>query len=435
MTVVGLTGTLLLFVSACGGSAGKGGTTPAKDSSGRSVVTSAGVKVSAKAHALWLKGLKAFDAGEKKGWSASACKQVKGYFEDAVDAQDGRFAEAIYMQGAVESRCGDTGDAVKHYREALQVNPKLCDARAAIGLDHLLASRLGPAQQEFQRALRDDPQCTEAYVNLAVVQARRSGGKSPEAVKNLRRALAIESDYLPAFNQMALFYLREGRRSKSDERLDLAEIVCKQATLLDANYAPIYNTWGLVKMERENIIEALRLFEKAIRLDRKMFEGHMNFGEVTLSFRGYQDAKRSFDAALRLQPKNYEAHIGLGAALRGLKQVAAAEKQYKQAMKLNGKRPEAYYNLGLLYQDYMSGSVSDLKAAKNYYNQFLRRASTKGRYKAAVDDVRRSCAAAKTKRGRKRRLKRTRKCRPGRLQNINTALQALQAAAAMQRGK
>ena len=56
-----------------------------------------------------------------------------------------------------------------------------------------------------------------------------------------------------------------GRAKDNRKMLDLAEVVCRQAQLINANYAPIYNTWGLIDVRKENVFDALRKFEKALR--------------------------------------------------------------------------------------------------------------------------------------------------------------------------
>ena len=90
-------------------------------------------------------------------------------------------------------------------------------------------------------------------------------------------------------------------------------------------------------------------------------------------------------------------------------------------------------NLGVLYQDYMSGSIEDLERAKQFYNQFISKAGGNERFSEAVESVRRRCRQQNQGRGRGRRRRRSTDCRPGRMQNIDTALEALRAAAEMQR--
>jgi len=334
------------------------------------------------------------------------------------EAQGGGFAEALYMAGLSLSRCGDDG-AYGHYEAALKVDSKFCKARVAMGLRDLRNGRLRDAKSTFEESIKDDPQCTSGYTNLAIAQ--RAEGNTDEALKNLRRALAIESDYLAAFNQMALLHYDRGRKGNPSE-LDLAEVVCRQAQMLDADYAPIYNTWGLIKVYKGDVISALRYFQRAITLDPDLFEAQMNFGQVTISFRGYEDGREAFARAVALEPESYDAIVGLGTALRGLGQFSEAETQYERAEQINGNRPEAYFNLGILYQDYMSGSVADLKKAKSYFGEFLKRAGNAPEFRSSVKDVNTRCAQQQSKK------RGTPKCRPGRMQNIDISIEAMQIA-------
>ncbi len=416
----------------CGGGSASGNGEGVTDEHGNVITTAGGTAVTEEAHNRWQTALARFQQVDGTGaWNSENCSGVMDAFDSAVDAQGGSFTEALYMEGVVAQRCGDDDEARSFYNRALESNQTFCKARAAIGTMQLTAGQTQAAEQTFRRALTDDTRCTEAYVNLAVIQRQRGGADVREALNNLRRALAIDANYLPAFNQMALLYLELSRESDNIQMLDLAGVVCRQAQLLDANYAPIYNTWGLINMRQDNLIEALRFFERAVRLDNDMFSAHMNFGEITISFRGYEDAKTSFTRATELRPNDYDAHIGLGAALRGLRQMPLAKAEYERAIQIDGNRPEAYFNLGLLYQDYMDGTVPQLRQAKTYYEQFLAKAGSNERYTETRENLQRRCRQQRSGRGRSRR--RSSDCRPGRLQNINTAIEALTAQADMLR--
>ena len=423
-----------LTLLACGGSApAQGGTTPAAKESGTGVAPGgkAGptVQVSKQAEADWKDALAAFEAAEKGGWDESKCTSVSRAFSSANQSQKGRFSEAIYMSGLALDRCGKSAEALSLYNQALEVNGKQCGARVGTGIDHFKNGREQQAYASFERSVRDDPQCTEGYVNLAMMQMARDGAGSENALNNLRRALAIDAQYLPAFNQMAQLFL--GRAQNNAKMLDLAAVVCRQAQLINPNYAPLYNTWGLINVKKQNVFDALRMFERATQLDDGNFEAHMNFGQITLSFRGYEDAKAAYTKAVTLKPKSYDAHVGLGAALRGLGDAEGAKKQYEEAKALSGDRPEAYFNLGILYQDYMSGSVGDMKQALSFYDQFVQRAQGRPEYKSTVEDIERRCQSEDAKRKRKS----SKSCRPGRRQNIQLAVEAMAAIQEMEKSQ
>ena len=407
---------------------------------GETVTTSDGALVSEDALNAWNAGRRAFAQAEEQGWNEDRCSSILSQFEEAISEQGDRgFAEAKYMVGLTHQRCGDEGAARRAYNLALQDNEKMCKARVAIGLLDLEGGNAGQARQAFTRSIRDDPQCTAGYVNLAIMQREQGGEQEAEALRNLRRALAIESDYLPAFNQMALLYYNRGQKQGGKASLDLAEVVCRQAQLIDRGYAPIYNTWGLVKMEKGNVIEALRFFERAIELDSEMFEAQMNFAQITLSFRGYQDARQAFAKSVQLKPDNYEAHLGLGAALRGLEQFDQAKAEYERAIEIDGRRPEAYFNLGVLYHDYLSTQVEDpiplLRRAKQYYSEFMERAGRGERWSETVEGITKYCRDKDvSKEPRSAAVRhRNRHCRPGRNQLIDNLIYAMEQSAQMQR--
>lgn len=422
---LGVLAAMTLSLAACGGGAASGaGSGVATGAGGTAIKTAGGRTVNVQAHNHWLAGVKAFKAAQKSGWSDAKCDAVAEHFEDAAGSQE-KFAEAHYMAGVAHLKCKRKQKAMGYFAKALRQNSKFCKARVMQGLDRLEAGSDAAAEREFSQAVRDDPQCTEGYVNLAILQRQRPGGNK-EALANLRRALAIDAQYLPAFNEMALLYVSEAHDNM--KMLDLAEVVCSQAQKIDANYAPVYNTWGLIDLRRNEIIDAAAKFQKAFQLDPEMFEAYMNFAQITIGFRGYEDARVAFEKALKQDPKNFDAIVGLGVAYRGLGQTKKAEELYNQARSMSGNRPEPYYNLGVLYQDFLDGTEADMKKARSYYEQFLTRAGGDKRYEAAVDDIKRRCKY--DKKGKRRKSS---KCLAGRFQNIEMYLDAMKEMAEMEK--
>lgn len=431
----------IVATAACGGGGASGGGSSAGGGHGTTVAgpnvphTSTGDAVSVEAQNHWTEGLAAFARRETSGWNAAVCESVAGTFDEAAEAQDGRFPEALYMAGLVHSRCSEREKALEYYNRALSVNNKFCKARVMIGLDQIGQHQEAAAMQTFARAVADDAQCTEGYVNLAALQ--RSSGDAAlvrDALNNLRRALAIDAQYLAAFNEMALLYIQEAERTPEEaaQRLDLAAVVCRQAQQINREYGPIYNTWGLIYVKKDNIIEAVRMFERAANLDANNFEAWMNFGTMVSGFRGYEDAKRAFTRAVELNPSSYDAHLGLGAALRGLSQFDEAVAEYTKAKELDANRPEAYFNLALINHNYRGGAEAVLNDAKVQYQAFVTKAGQNPRFASVVTDVTRRCNLERARRGRRRS---TSQCRPGFLQQIEIVASTRAEMAELQRAQ
>lgn len=417
----------LALLGACGGddadSSTVGSSKDVMSAGGEDNIVMA-TRISARARELWQKAIAEFQQYDSEGWSNTKCDRVSAAFEKAAGEEKDGFPEALFMAGLAQERCGETGEAVDYYEKSLRANSKYCKARVALGVVAMNRGNGSEAMAMFKQSIKDDARCTEGYVNLATLDrmSARTKEQYEEVLANLRRGLAIDANYLPAFNQMALLYLTLAQNDP--KLLDLAEVVCRQAQQINKNYAPIYNTWGLINLRQDRIIEAAAKFRQAFELDNSLYPAHMNFGQITLSYRGYDDARKAFEQAAKLQPRSYEAHNGLGVAWRGLKQADKAEAEYKKALDIDGSRPEALFNLGVLYQDYKGGSLQDYEKAKEYFQAFLSKANS-ARFSQSVEDVRRRCQDGGSSK-RKRRL--AKECRPGRLQNIEIALQGLREA-------
>jgi tetratricopeptide (TPR) repeat protein len=153
-------------------------------------------------------------------------------------------------------------------------------------------------------------------------------------------------------------------------------LVCNQAIALNPEYGPIYHALGLILLEKNELVNALKAFEKAFQKDKKLFASYMNYAAINLSFRGYESAKIAFGQAIALNPDSYDAHIGLGVALRGLGDYVGAKAEYQKASNVNPKKTDYIFNLGLLAMDYTnSGDVEGFRAAKKVFKEFVSKAN------------------------------------------------------------
>jgi tetratricopeptide (TPR) repeat protein len=234
----------------------------------------------------------------------------------------------------------------------------------------------------------------------------------------LQRALAIDDGYMPAFNQLALYYFGSAKKKATPGRkfgrtiatnaalakrgdlqqLDLAALVCAQGAKKSATYAPIYNTSGLILNELGQVNSAVKAFQTAAQLDPKFFEAQMNLAAINLSFRGFDKAEGAYRKALEMHPNDYDAHLGLALALRGQiddsnydRQVAAIQSELDACKKLDPARPDAYFNEGILTQEYKAKgaggtdkAVAVYQQAKQIFQNFMDKASGKPEYDGAV---------------------------------------------------
>jgi len=392
------------------------------------------------------------------GWTPETCDKTAKMFLDAADKSKDFLATAVYNAGVAYQRCNDRVNASKYYKQVLDKDPKFHRARVQLALFAFADSNetaIDPAITELDQAVHDSEyQNTEALVNLSRLQMKR-GGKTKDAKGNddfenaklnLQRALAVDDAYMPAFNQLAIYYLESAKRqagktnskfekagsksSKVDtQALDLALLVTSQAIRKNAGFAPTFNTAGLIFVQQGNLNKAVESFGTARKLDPTFFEAHMNYAAVNMQFRGFAQAEQAYRDALKIRPTDYDAHLGLALALRGEindtnfdAKLKEAEGEIDAAKKIDDKRPEAYFNHAILVQEFKaksgdSKSNDSLQQAITLYQAFVDRAKDKPDFAPAVDDVNtvaskpdQQCLGAKAKEDHA--------CKKGRIQNI-----------------
>ncbi len=416
----------LAFAAGCDGS-----DDPAKDPSKiKGPVDPYGNPINAEAAALYKQGLDEMDRLDKQanGWTTETCNKVAELFLSSAGKQDKFFAPAIYNAGAAYHRCNNFAEARKRYKEVLDNDAKFHRARVQLARFDLADSNdtaADKAMGEFEKAIADSEfQNAEALVELARLQMRRNNNASDKdgandferAKKNLQRALAVDDAYMPAFNQLALYYferakqnagqknnkaVRGAKRSKLDtQAIDLALLVATQGIRKNPNYASLHNTAGLIFVETGDLNNAVVRFGTARQLDANFFEAHMNFAAVNMLFRGFSKAEDAYRSAVKLKPNDYDAHLGLALALRGQidtapdgdKKMAEAEALIAKAKTLDAARPEAYFNHAILVQEYKakaSGEAGNkaLEEAIGLFQEFVKKAQGKPEFADAVEDV------------------------------------------------
>ncbi|MDP8999331.1 MAG: tetratricopeptide repeat protein [Myxococcota bacterium] len=436
--------TALAFTAAigfgCGGGAPEAktaGTTRTATGKGGSTETAPPSQAAQERFSAALDALNAHD--KANDWNEQTCTETAKMFMAAAAAQpSGKFAEANYDAGLAYQRCGNDKEAKARFQQALADDEKFHYARAQLALYQFKADgNIDAAIAALETAVNDaEFRDVPALVDLAMFQMLRdssqvganchakAAGKDVDlgdfdcAKLNLQRALAIDDGYMPAFNQLALYYFgsakkKEGAGKKFGrtiatnaalakrgdvQQLELAALVCSQAVKKNPGYAPIHNSSGLILNELGQVNTAVKEFTQASTLDPHFFEALMNLAAINLSFRGFDKAEAAYRKALEMHPNDYDGHLGLALALRGQiddsnydKQVAAVQAEIDACKKLDPARPDSYFNEGILTQEYKAKgagakekTIGVYQQAKQIFMTFMDKASGKPEYDGAI---------------------------------------------------
>ncbi len=347
---------------------------------------------------------KRYAAAKAKGsLSKGQCDDFAKQFKKVFDQHGKQMTVAYFNAGAVWDECGETEKAEQIYQAVIKKVPKYDLSYNNLGVIYWNRKQEEKALSYFKKAV-DANMATRAPRNNLAAALRNKYSESPEqktfedAERTLQRVLAVDSSNRLAYENLARLYYDRGRL-KDKSYLLLANLVIDQAIRVlkedKIESADLFNLKGLLDMQRNDQVAALRAFKKAAELEPNYADAHMNIALIAIRFRDYQTAEESLKVAIkdRRQKKNVEAYLGLGVAQRGLRKYKDAEKSFQKALDVKKNDPRPLYNLGILYHEHIAATQEGdfdkgpYNKAKEFYNKFVSRAGGKSKFKGQIDDA------------------------------------------------
>ena len=166
----------------------------------------------------------------------------------------------------------------------LWVNPRLyteprfiLDTGAAhnhLGAYHYRKGDYRRAREEFEKALRLEPDRPEAYFNLAKADLKL--GRTEEAMHGYREAIRLKPDYIKAHCSLADALAGTGNPGRAIE-------VIERALHADPDSAAAYVSMGFIYGSLGRYSEALEAFRAAARIEPDLPVAHLGMGMVYVS--------------------------------------------------------------------------------------------------------------------------------------------------------
>ena len=141
--------------------------------------------------------------------------------------------------------------------------------------------------------------------------------------------------------------------------------VIKKAFLLikaDNEFSVLYNLVGVAYSFKEDNINSIKAYEKAIQIDPNNEEIYRNLGKAYIKLKKFDQAQNSFKKSIELRGKNFDAYFGLGLVCLENKKYFDCLEFFNKAIEYNNKFYQAYYNTGVVN----SILGNNLEAEKNY---------------------------------------------------------------------
>jgi tetratricopeptide (TPR) repeat protein len=198
--------------------------------------------------------------------------------------------------------------------------------------------RYDEAQVHYERAIALRSDYAPAYSNLGT--ALRAKRRLDEAVASYERALQLQPDYPDAHYNLANVLLDQGQSAAAIEHFQVALRSVPGS-------AEVHNNLGIALAAKGQLPEALAEFQSALRIEPGSAKTHRNLGDVLLSAGRGGEALDHFRRATELAPDEGSMHYDYGSALleAGRPQQAVAE--FRAALQTMPSSVEAHNNLGI----------------------------------------------------------------------------------------
>ncbi|MBI3610943.1 MAG: tetratricopeptide repeat protein [Nitrospirae bacterium] len=278
--------------------------------------------------------------GGYQGW-----RWIQARFSSPMDARWGIgcliLIVGLFSYLTVE-RNGIWRDEVKLWEDTVRKSPPAALPRNYLGSLYFSHGQTEKAVQEFQMALKLEPDNPDVHRNRGV--ALKKLGRLDESIREYQAALKLKPDDAVTHNDLGLFYQDLGR---TDEAVQEYQIALK---LKPDDAAAHYNLGNTYKRQGR-LGEAIQAYQSALKFKPDSAEAHNNLGNIYKDQGRLDEATREYQAALKLAPNSAWAHDRMGEVLKTHGRLEEAIKEYQTALKLQPDSAEAHARLARVYND------------------------------------------------------------------------------------
>jgi tetratricopeptide (TPR) repeat protein len=210
----------------------------------------------------------------------------------------------------------------------------------------LLSGKARPdeAIRTLKEVLAVDPGSAEGHLLLGI--AYRTAGAPDlmgEAVAELRQALAINPEFVPARYYLAHIYLDLGRNERAREELQAA------LTTTPRN-AQFLTLLGEVERQLRNPRRALEVLRQALEIDPASSQAHYYLGLALLDLNQPAEAIKELERVVQAGEKRADVYLSLGAAYLDSNRLDEGLETLSQATHLDPARPDIRIQLARGYR-------------------------------------------------------------------------------------
>ncbi|HEX7185198.1 MAG TPA: tetratricopeptide repeat protein [Thermoanaerobaculia bacterium] len=191
------------------------------------------------------------------------------------------------------AKTGARDEAMKHYREALRIQPSFVEGNAGLGSALYRWGRPREALPYLRRAVRLRPNSARMRHSLAV--NLEALGRTDEAVTELRKAVELSPNMSRSHHGLGAILHKAGR---TDEALQHY----RKALDINPGLTELYNPTTALLAQRGQLAEAVRLFAEVVDREPDLAAAHYHLAILLQQTGRSEEARRHLVRALELDP-------------------------------------------------------------------------------------------------------------------------------------
>ena len=213
---------------------------------------------------------------------------IFGYIHNQEKHQ-GAYTE--FYIGLTFHKKGEYEEAIKHYDQAIRINPQDAAAYNNRGISKRTLGWHHDALADYDQAIRINPQYADAYYNRGIT--KDAFGQPHDAITDYDQAIHINP-------QDAAAYSGRGNAKRTLGRYHDAIADYDQAIRIDPQFAEPYNNGGTTKGVLGRYEEAIADFNEAIDINPQYAEAYCNRGITHKEIGEFEKARADFQRAFEL---------------------------------------------------------------------------------------------------------------------------------------
>ncbi|HLM54598.1 MAG TPA: tetratricopeptide repeat protein, partial [Pyrinomonadaceae bacterium] len=271
-------------------------------------------------------------------------------------AQKPQEADKLAQRGAEYLRKNDWRRAAEQYQRAVRANPNHAEAQYGLGAAYVGLGQQSEALEAFSQVVRlkPNPRVAEALVQSGIIHA--GAKRYQEAVSSFEQARQL-GDIPPAAHFfLAGTYLQLGGRDR-DALASFERAAAEQRFAAES-----YRGIGFIRLKQNETKEAADALARSVQLNPRDGFAQALYGNALLTQGRDEEAMAALRQAVSIDPSQPFAHYALGYAQLSLGQAETAAASFRAALRLQ-PTAEALAGLGRALMSHPVNRFEDARAA------------------------------------------------------------------------